>query len=75
MNVGEVRGGIPVLGPIQCEQLQVLALHAHGSLAEARRCSGTLKTPGSLMEDVFEVRITQGQFTACPLQSLLLDTN
>ena len=51
-----------------------MALHAHESFAEAKGWSGTLRTPGSLMEDLCEVMITQGLFSPVLVQSLSLDT-
>ena len=61
------------VGLVQCQDIPVPALHAHRSLAETRSCSGTLRTLGSLMEDLFEVRITQGLFPAGLVQSLMLN--
>ena len=60
INVRGVRSAIPFLGPLQCQDIPVPALHGQGSFAEVRCCSGTLRTPGSLMEDLFEVRFTPG---------------
>ena len=62
------------VGPPQCQDIPLPALHAHRSLAETRGCSGSLRTPGSLMEDLFEVRSTKGLFSAGLVQSLLLST-
>ena len=73
INVGRVRGAIPFFCPLQCQEIPVPALHAHRSFADPRGCSGTLGTPGSLTEDLFEVRIIQGLFPACLVQSLLLN--
>ena len=75
INVGRVRGAIPFFGHTpRCQDIPVPALHANGSLAEARGCSGTLRTPGSLMEDLLEVKIPQGLFRAGLVQSPLLNT-
>ena len=68
-------GPIPLLTPLQCQDIPVPALHAYTSLGEARGCSGALMMPGSLIEDLFEGKITQGLFLGGLLVSLLLNTN